>query len=177
MQLVKTSKYLVKILTIFVFTVLGICLYRPQQVLAQVNADNSLIFYEKINPDSTIRYSLKRIIEKVEGVKVDIFDRNQKNRFMVKLSNRRLLELKYIIENNKLFYLEKSSSRYITQLGLISEELDKNKIDADFIKSNLETHTKVLESLKDKFPSQTAQWLLVQQARDTSKSILSKASE
>ncbi len=162
-----------KTLNIFL-TFLALFFVVPSYLFAQAN---NQIPYESVNPDSPIRYTIKRIFEKLEEKEIDIFSANQKVKFMAKLATRRLAEFKYVVDKDKLSYIETSSSRYITQLGLISEELDKNRFDASYVASNLETHVKILEGIKDKFPAQSAQWLLVQQALDTSKSVFSKAND
>lgn len=131
--------------------------------------------YEKVNPNDSIKYQFKRLIEKLEGTRVNVFDQKNQVKFLTTLSNRRFAELKYVVDREQLKFLEQSSSRYITQLGIISAILDKNKADSSFVKLNLENQFKAFDEIKDVFPAQSAQWLLVQQARDTANSVLSKA--
>lgn len=138
-------------------------------------ATESEIHYEQINPDSTIGYPVKRLVEKVQETINSIFDKGHKAKFMTQLSDRRLAELMYIVNTEKVHYLEKTASRYISQLGLISEELGRTMVDADFVKAHLDKHIAALEEIKDKFELQSAQWLFIQQALETSKVTLSNA--
>ena len=68
--------------------------------------------------------------------------------------------------HDKADHLEVATSRYITHIGLLSEEVEKNKQDSG-IKDQIINHPQVLSKLRDKYPSQTAEWLFLQQAVDT----------
>jgi hypothetical protein len=138
--------------------------------------DDGQITYEKINPNNETRYKLKRLAEKIEGVFVNIFGEEKKVDYLAKLSQRRLSELSYVINNEKRSFLETSSDRYNSTVGLLIEELNYYKADKDNMVNAFKDHANILAGLRDKFPSGTAEWRFVQQSVDTSNSLISRLS-
>lgn len=138
-----------------------------------VYASEPVVTYESVNPDFELRYKLKRFAEKIEGMYINVFKNNQKASFLTKIAERRFSEYVYIIENNKANHLEVATSRYITHIGLLSEEVGRNKQEND-IGSKFADNSEILSNLQNKFPAQTAEWLFLQQAIDTSDVFVSK---
>jgi len=143
-----------------------------------INAESSpkehKILMETVNPDSTLQYKLKRLGEKVNQFIVSSFKQQEKVPYLIKLTDRRLAELYYVIENSKGSYLETSSSRYVTYIGYLVEEVSKNKGVAPQIKKAIEVHPNVLTKLRNKYPSGTAEWRFVQQALESAQVLLTK---
>ena len=119
--------------------------------------------YESINPDSLI-YPLKRITEKVKFILVS-GDRNR-SKYNFELLNTRFNELVYIVNYKKGGFLQETVSRYNSLVGQIKKQ--------GFVKDQdkIQKYTNILETLRDKHPANSASWLLLQQAIDTTKSIL-----
>lgn len=166
----------IKVIVFFtaLFLIMSVANFTP--ALAQ-NLAAPGINYENINPNDPIKYQFKRLFEKLDEIRINIFFPNDRVKFITSLSNKRLAELVYVVDKHQLIFLERTSSRYITQLGTISSALDKNKADASFVKFDLENQINSLEKIKDAFPSQSAPWLLVRQAYDTANVLLSKATQ
>ena len=77
---------------------------------------------------------------------------------------------------DKRSYLETSSDRYNATVGLLIEELDKpnkkNELQTIFV-----NYPNILAVLRDRFPSDTAEWRFIQQSLDTTNSLLSDLSK
>ena len=140
-------------------------------------AQTTNIQYEKINPDNRLLFKIKRLSEKIEGTIIFNLIKGKKVSYLTKLTNRRLAEFTYVVEKSKRSHLENASSRYITYIGLLSEELVTNANEKDTVINNLNDHPKVLIYLRDEFPAQTAEWRFVQQAVESTEVLLSKLNE
>ena len=165
---------------IFVFSIflltISLALFNAKGVYANGgHADVTvLINFESVNPDSKLRYKVKRLKEKANGFFVQIFNKDNKNTYLLGLSNNRLSELAYVITHDQVEHLEVSSSRYVTSIGLLSEQLTNNDNNNLIEASNsLEKHIPVLSKLKEKYNDTTAEWRFTQQAFESAEVLLS----
>lgn len=120
------------------------------------------IKYQEINPKDTFNYGVKRFKEKF-FLAVN-FSKNKKADYLLNLTDVRLAELKYTIENKDMANFETSTQRYFTTIGQYVEHLTSKKVvyDKKIISEKLDKHTPILEKLRDSFPSDTAEWRFVQ---------------
>lgn len=116
---------------------------------------------EKINPDSGITYKTKRLKEKIALVLK--FSNLSKTNYLEKLLERRLYELKYIVENKQIAYLENSSQRYETSAGILTEfVIAKNvKSKKEELITMFRQHQKDIEKIRDNYSYGTSEWRLV----------------
>lgn len=122
--------------------------------------------YESINPDSLL-YSAKRLGEQAQTFLT--FNNDEKTRRPFKLLSTRFNELVYIVNFQKTGFYTEVVSRYNTQIGKI-KLASKNIYPAD--RDNLIKKIKILEILRDRYPANSSYWLNMQQAIDTTKSLL-----
>lgn len=127
---------------------------------------NELSFtnYEKINPNLQI-YPLKRT---VENLKLNLLlDERQKRKYLYKLFEKRFSELIYILNYKKEgFYIE-TIDRYNTFAGMV-----KSKLADDKDKDQIVAFSTILQKLRDRYPSGSAYWKKIQEAVDTTESLL-----
>lgn len=122
--------------------------------------------YESINPNLLI-FPLKRIIEDVK-LKF-IVDKNNQAKYQYSLLDTRFNELVFIINFQKTGFLAETVDRYNTLAGvLISNHKDQS---AEY-KQKLSFYLKVLKYLQDRYNSESAYRLLIQQAIDTTGRLL-----
>ena len=91
------------------------------------------------------------------------FSQKDKINYQQELTEKRLAELKYVIDSDKGDMIEDTSSRYSTCLGNLTEAVVKNK--ATDKKQELltmyENHAKVLENLISQMEVESGFWLLL----------------
>lgn len=147
------KKVLVIILSFFILTTYS------TMVLAEDIAKPAI---EKINPHDSISYAFKRLKEKI--VLRFQFNTDSKIKYYEKLLNVRFSELVLIIENKEAANIEKSSQRYETTAGLLTDEILKSTLNTekDVVTKIFAEHSKVLESIKTKYEYDTAERRLVQ---------------
>jgi hypothetical protein len=133
--------------------------------IAYANNDSFNLPEEKINPGSTL-YPLKRLSEKIQSKL--IFSKVRNVNFQGDLVERRLLELNFIVKNKYLSSLEYSSQRFSAQAGVFIDGLDslENK-DSGTTLQRFSNYEDILNNLRDQFPANSSQWLLLQQNIDT----------
>lgn len=119
--------------------------------------------FEAINPNLLI-YPFKRA---GETAKIFLaFNKKDKDEYLLKLLDIRFKELVYIIDFNKTGFIAFSTDRYMTTIGQI-----KNRaIKADSTK--IKKYLNLLEKLRDRYHSSSANWEKIQQAVDTTNTIL-----
>ena len=156
------------IITVFVFLIIS-------PVYKQVNANTDLTNYSGITPDKTIRYPLKRIKEKVSVIFLSLFNKKSLGSYQLKLLNDRTNELFYLAEHDKLPFIETAVSRYITQVGLVKDQLELDNVSGGKVTALLAGVYDKFEKLRDEFPAQSSMWLLYQQASDSTKVLVSDA--
>lgn len=122
--------------------------------------------YESINPDSLL-YSFKRLGEQIQIF--FIFNNIEKLRYPLRLLDTRFNELVYTVNLQKTGFLTEIISRYNTQVGRIKRDF-KNIDSVD--KDKLAQKIKILEVLRDRYPANSSYWLNIQQAIDTTRSLL-----
>lgn len=133
------------------------------------------VTYEKTNPNDGFSYITKRLGEKVKLILFS-FSANGKESFYKELANRRLAELKYVIDNKDLNSFEIATIRYSTTVGEWTEHILAKKLD-DKKKPAIEvlsTHTPVVEQLMQGFDGTTAEWRFVKQDADYIRIYISK---
>lgn len=118
--------------------------------------------YEEINPTDGTQYWIKRVKEKVGTFFA--FSESGKTDFLENLVKTRLAELKYIIDNKEMSYFEKSTQRYFTVAGELTDFIasKKNKESAEKVKATLSSHLPVLMNLRDTYNPTTAEWRFVE---------------
>lgn len=118
--------------------------------------------YESVNQTGGISYLLKRIGEKISMFFA--FSNERKIQNYKKLVNVRLSELKFVIENKEMAYFEKSTQRYFTTAGQLTELLISASIGSEFtpVKEELLSHIPVLTKLRDTYDPGTAEWRFVE---------------
>ena len=127
---------------------------------------------ERFNPGSSV-YPFKRLSEKIQSKL--IFSKVKNVRYQGKLVERRLSEFNFIVKNKYLSSIEFSSQRFSAQAGVYIDGLAKleNEKGVDATFQNFSKYIKLLEEMRDQFPANSSQWLLLQQNIDTL-NILSK---
>ena len=123
--------------------------------------------FESVNPGSPY-YIFKRLKEAVT-LNFLTFGEQNKAKYTEQLLDTRFKELIYGVETGKIGYLENIAGRYTNQGGTIIEKYIK--IDRNF-KSQGERYLPVLARLRDHYPSNSAYWLMLQAAIDTTKRIV-----
>lgn len=118
--------------------------------------------------DQPIRFALKRMSEKTHMIWLQLVNKGQIGTFAAELADRRFKELQFILarEYNES-YIETTVSRYITYLGLLGEKFDNKQVSAEIIQKTITPHKELLPQFRDQFPSQTAQWIMLEQALDS----------
>ncbi len=154
----------IKSLIIATFLILII----PKHVVFAENATtpSASIKYEEVNPGSPY-YIFKRLKETITLKFLTQGDKN-KAKYTEKLFDTRFRELVYAVETGKTGYLENVASRYTNQAGTIIEKY--LKINPNF-KPQAQKYIPTLENLRDVFPANSAWWLMIQAAIDTTKRI------
>lgn len=118
--------------------------------------------YEEINPTDGTQYWIKRVKEKVGNFFA--FSDSGKIDFLEGLVKTRLAELKYVIDNKEMGYFEKSTQRYFTVAGELTDFIvsKKNKEGAEKVRATLSSHIPVLTKLRDTYNPTTAEWRFVE---------------
>lgn len=147
------KKTLVIILSLFMLTICS------PIILAE---DFTKPAIEKINPHDSISYTLKRLKEKI--VFRFKFSTDSKIKYYKKLLSIRFSELFLVIENKEAANIEKSSQRYETTAGLLTDEILKSALNAEkeVVMKMFSEHSKILENIKTKYEYDTAERRLVQ---------------
>ena len=124
------------------------------QAQDKIQVDHISVGFEKLKEKITLFFSLTV---------------NKKIRYQIVLVNKRLAELKYAIDSEQIDLIEPTSSRYATYVGKLVNYVTKNKATASLVDINImfENHKGALAIMRDKFPSNSAWWLMLQQDIDT----------
>lgn len=141
---------------LFLFLVVLVLLFGVVSVYKNVSAKGWQ--FQKVNH---VANPLEKIFERV-GLFLNA-DKGAKAEYYLKLADKRLAEVVYLVENDKIGDLENVTSRYSTYLGTASEFLIDNKIAGrkEIFLKVFDEHRKVLEKLVVKYEKGTAQWMLV----------------
>lgn len=163
------KKHLFKVIGLIIFTIF-FCQSSVQalenQYLDKTELESfGFTEYEYINPNLLI-YPIKRIIESV-SINL-IFDKQKKQEYLLQLYEKRFIELLYIINNKKEGFLTFTADRYNSFVGTLKKE----DIRSVSFKSQIEVKIKFLERLRDIYPANSENWSKLQQAIDTTKSLI-----
>ena len=116
---------------------------------------------EAINP-GTFLYPVKRLGEKI---KLSLIKRKEnKASYLSLLLQKRFRETIYVDEKEKSGFFVESANRFNTQVGQIKS--DYSGLDAK-LKTQIPVYVSALEKLRDKYSSNSANWLIFQQSLDT----------
>lgn len=115
----------------------------------------------KITPDS-FYYPFKRFSEKI--IVNFYIDADSKTEYYKDLAQKRMAELKYVVDKDYLDQVEKSTQRVTYQVGVLTDHVAGKKLNNK--KENLANLYKedkiILEKLRDKYPANSSFWMLVQ---------------
>lgn len=120
--------------------------------------------YESVNPNSLL-YHLKRLGEKT--ILFFLFDADRKGKYNTYLLNIRFKELIYIINFEKTGFLTETINRYnvfVAKTKSYYKNTDSNS-------QNIKNFVNILEKLRDMYPSNSAYWLSIQQAIDSTRNL------
>lgn len=114
-----------------------------------------------IQPSMTY-YPIKRLFEKL--MEKFQFTNEAKEKYYEDLLQKRLAELKYIVDKAYLDQVERSTQRVSYQVGILTDyavdkKLDNKKLQ---IKDLFKKDKVILEQLRDKYPANSSFWMLVQ---------------
>lgn len=115
----------------------------------------------KINPGN-FYYNFKRLWEK--GLGQLMLSQELKISFHKSQLKTRLAELKVVVNEKILSEVQRSSERFAYQAGILTDELVKQNKGEDKAKiiKEFEQYSKFLENLRDKYPANSAYWMLIQ---------------
>lgn len=107
------------------------------------------------------------------------FSKEEKYKFQKYLAEKRLSELKYVVESKQGNLVEETTSRYSTYLGNFSDFVIKKKLisNKEDILTMFETHTKILEKLQETYESESVFRMLLQHNINTIKIFSSKVKD
>lgn len=132
---------------------------------------------QKVNPDSFV-YPMKRLWEKFR--EKTIRKHETKVSYYEDIIEIRLSELGYVAKNKKIGQTQKASERFSYFSGVLTEYLveqegadeDKNRLVEKF-----KSYKEPLEELRDEFPANSSDWMLIAYAIDSLDEYSSKLQE
>lgn len=147
---------------ILLLTVLSFLVFFPNRLpVYSQEKISDLVVFEKVNPDNTRTYKLKRLKEKV--ILMLQLDSKKKANYMANLLDKRLAELAYTVDKKDIANIETVSQRYEASAGVLSKLVierslikEKNELIVKF-----ETNLEILEVLSKTFPYESAEFRLV----------------
>lgn len=117
-----------------------------------------------INPDKYLFFSIKRLVEK--AVLYSKFTQESKADYYKDLILKRAAELRYVVDNEILGEIERSSQRISSEVGTLSDYVNVNKVklgkEKKPVSELLESLKPLLGELRDHYPSNSSYWLLLQ---------------
>jgi len=123
----------------------------------------SFVLSQNANPNSLFLYNLKRLQEKTI-LKLMVSPKNNLG-YQTKLLEKRLGEIVTITNLNEHSFILKSSLRYSTTTGQITEYILKNNMQDSILptQSILKRHRDVLQAVVDKYPKDLdIEWKFIQ---------------
>lgn len=121
---------------------------------------NLKISYEEVNPKDGFKFSFKRLSEKLK-LSLLFYSSKSKYNYEKDLLNRRLAELKYVVDNKDISNLQTASQRYYTQAGELTQFVLKNDLDKKDFKGLLNNHLSYIRELKKQYNDNTAEWRFI----------------
>ena len=157
--MIKVNKFLLAIIIVFTLLLL------PAIVTQTVNAQQSDIKYEDVNPQSGFKYSFKRLQEKImllfafsETSKLDVYQN---------LLNRRLSELKFVVDKKDISNIQTVSQRYAQTAGEVTEFIQNtSSSNKQSTKKLLESHLLIIKQFQNNFDNTTAEWRFLKHDED-----------
>lgn len=153
--------------------ILSLLIFAPSRLAKELNS----VSYEKTNPSDNYSYDIKRLKEKLS---LTFFYRspNKKVKFLKVLFDRRMAELKYVIDNKEASFLEDASQRYSATAGKITEVIIANNLQSEkeAIKNLFQEQITWLEQLQTAYIYDSAQWMFVKWDIDYLKLYIEKLS-
>ncbi|MDO8639245.1 MAG: DUF5667 domain-containing protein [Candidatus Daviesbacteria bacterium] len=148
-------KYIVRIIlpvVIFIFLTNLSLVYGQQDVnLPSVFVQPGMTYYP-------VKRLFENLMEKFQ------FTHENKEKYYRDLLQKRLAELKYVVDKDYLDQVEKSTQRVSYQVGTLTDYVVGNKLNNE--KQSLVNLYKedkiILEKLRDKYPFNSSYWMLVQ---------------
>lgn len=128
----------------------------------QISAQEDSIQYEAVNPKDGLKYGIKRLQEKITLTLLS-FSANKKADYYNQISNSRLAELKYIVDNKDEDNFEVATKRYFTTIGQYTEFLNTKKLDEKKVEAikTFDKHKPILEKMRDSYEQTRAQWRFI----------------
>lgn len=127
-----------------------------------------------ITPDS-LYYPLQRAWEKVREKLA--FSNEAKIGYARSLLRVRLVELKFVVDNQFLSEVQHSSERFAYQAGVLTEDLLKQNKNKQKSIEEFGQYSKFLEPLRDKYPANSSFWMLIQHDINTLKILSDRLSK
>lgn len=133
--------------------------------------------YEEVNPDDGSNYIMKRLKEKI--ALFFAFSDKAKADLQKKLVQARFAELKYTINNKQMAYFEKSTQRYFTAAGQLTEFLVSKNMIQEYgpIREMFLSYIPLLTQLRDTYNPTTAEWRFVEDDINYTKTYIQKLSQ
>lgn len=141
--------------------ILYVCL-----VLSLILTTRNTVFAEEVELETKATH-IANVFEKL-GEKVTLFfkfTKDSKFSYQKFLLEKRLAELKYVVDSKEWQPVEETSSRYATYLSKFNDFVQKNNLAAskkDEITQLYLRHGKILEKLQQNFEYDGGWWLLLQ---------------
>lgn len=148
-------KYSIKVI---LFIVILVSLTNLSLVYGQQETNLPSISIQPIMTYYPIKRLFEKLIEKLQ------FTNETKEKYYEDLVQKRLAELKYIVDKDYLDQVEKSTQRVSYQIGILTDYVAGKKLNNK--KQSLDDLYKedkiILEKLRDKYPANSSFWMLVQ---------------
>jgi len=156
------------LLTLLIFLIYPLPVLASHQIFMKDEELKSKGFssYEKINPNLQI-YPAKRTVERLKLLL--IFNPEEKKNYYFRMFENRFNELVYIINNNKTGFLLETVDRYNSFVGDL--KIKNTNLDPKS-KDKIANYLKILERLRDRYNSSSPYWAKIQQAVDTTRSLI-----
>ena len=115
----------------------------------------------------------EKIVEKFQ------FNNDAKFKYSSSLIDKRISELGFIVKNQRLDEVQRSSQRLAYQVGILTDFLIKqrNKEMMNQLKIKINTFFPALSELRDNFPANSSFWMLVQHDINSLKEYSQKLSQ
>ena len=134
-----------------------------------VNAQQKLLEVreEKVNPEDGLGFIAKRLGEKIKLIIYSPVSKKKEGLYK-NIAEKRLAELKHVVDKSDMANFEKATTRYSTTIGDWSEYINKKNLTTQKQQAIdiLNEQTPVIKTLMDKFDSNTAEWRFLKQDLD-----------
>lgn len=147
---------------------LSVLSINSSKIFAQDATPAASLPYQSVNPNDSLKFSWKRLQEKL-SLMLLFYSKPKKAEYLGKLSEIRLAELKFVIENNQVSFLESSSVRYASSIGDYADFIIINNLTDEKNNSTkiLVDEMTIIQNLEKKFDDTTAEWRFIKQDADT----------